>query len=148
MPFPLIKIGALFIRTLSKPVAKSLKSYVATHPITANHIGKLGQMNHRFWTEVTIRSAGHKGLRIKPLDEATALSQGADAFSEIFVFSVAGVCIVAELGRNHIIKKKDEEIAHQKYILKENEMIARLNTIDRKLNLIEKKQRGFRESLL
>lgn len=32
MPLPLIKLGALFVKTLSKPLANAIKRNVKTHP--------------------------------------------------------------------------------------------------------------------
>ena len=38
MPLPLIKLGSLFVKTLSKPLANAIKRNVKTHPRLSNGI--------------------------------------------------------------------------------------------------------------
>jgi optic atrophy 3 protein len=144
-PVYAVKIGYLFLRTLSKPVAKTLKSYIATHPSYTKYIVGLGQFSHRFWAQVEIRSAGHKGLRIKPLEEAAALGQGAEAFAELFVFTVAGLTIVAEITRNDYIKRQDDENARLKVESDEKQLADMLIAIENKLMKIETSQRRLKD---
>lgn len=147
MPLPLVKIGYLALRSFSKPVAKSLKVFLSTHPISATYIAELGQFSHRFWAQVTIRAAGHKGLRIKPLEHDIALSQGADAFSELFVFSVAGLCIVTEVVRNDMHKKHDEEVERAKIEEQENQLKDMLTKVEERLTSMETSQSKLKELL-
>jgi hypothetical protein len=42
-----IKLGTLLLKTLSKPLAKSLKARITTHPALSKRTEEIGQMTHQ-----------------------------------------------------------------------------------------------------
>lgn len=141
----LIKLGSLLVKTLSKPIAKGLKGRLTNHPVMTERCIKVGQMSHQFWSWITIRASGHVGLRVKALDDATALNTGAETISEIFIFSVAGICIVSEMARSDWVKTRDAEAKKRKEKEKEKELSDALNGIRMKLDEIEAAQAKLSE---
>ncbi len=135
-----IKLGSLLVKTLSKPIAKGLKARLTNHPKMTEYCARVGQTSHLFWSIITIRAAGHVGLRVKPLDDASALNLGAETISEIFIFSVAGTCIILELARSDAVKARDAKAKRLKEEEKDAASARLLNDIELKLKQIELKQ--------
>jgi optic atrophy 3 protein len=135
---PLVKLTTLAIKTLSKPLAKSLKARIANHAKLTEYCIAVGQGVHKFWSTVTIRAAGHIGLKIKPLEESAALNQGAEFVSEVFIFSVAGACVVLEMTLSDAKKAKDSEKKKQQQLEKEAALQATFESIHHRLTEIEK----------
>jgi hypothetical protein len=88
-PIPLLKIGGLLIRTLSKPLANQMKSWVKTNEPFANFCCYIGQQTHQVLSILNIRAAGLKVVSVKPLPREEAVADGVGYASEVFVFSVA-----------------------------------------------------------
>ena len=141
----LIKFYSLTIRTLSKPVSKSIKNLCMDSPKLSARCVVIGQTTHRWWSLLTIRAAGQKvnfgKMRIKSLDEAEALNRGSDVIAETFVFAVAGICISAEVIRNNWVKAKENEAKAAKAKAKEEEWAAMIDRLDQRLQEIEAQQK-------
>lgn len=88
-----VKIGQLVIRTLAKPIANQLKSQAANHETFRKACIGLAQFMHR--SEITLRSnlIGGTHQKVRPLNDAKAVANGANAISEGFLFAVAAVSI-------------------------------------------------------
>jgi len=69
MALPLVKLGALFVRQLAKPVATRVKSLAAEHRIFRKGCVAFAQGWHRMQVQVALRTRGHTPSRIVPLDE-------------------------------------------------------------------------------
>ena len=132
-----IKLGTLLLKTLSKPLSKSLKTRLTTHPKATAWTVSVGQFTHQVWSKITIAAAGHKSLRVKPLDEATALSQGAEFLSEGFVFGVAGAAVLFEMNRADAIKAADGAKKKAVEQAKDDQMLKRLESIECRLCELE-----------
>jgi hypothetical protein len=87
-----------------------------------------------------IRAAGHKGLRIKPLDDATAFNQGAEVISEAFIFSIAGGLVCLEVIKSEILKIKDAESKKRKEEAKQTKLAETFRKIEERLSRIESDQ--------
>lgn len=130
-----LKMFSLAVKTLAKPVATVMKSRLVESSQTSSTYVYVGQFSHQVWSKLQIRAAGHQGkLKIKPLDDATALKDGVDVLSEAFVFLVAGTCLGLEVSNNMKAKadaanaKKEEDSRKQ---MDRDEQIASIN---RRLN--------------
>ena len=64
---PLLKFGALAIRTLSKPVANAIKRRSTNHPRFRASCIAFAQFWHRMEVNWSIRLLGHEAKQIKPL---------------------------------------------------------------------------------
>lgn len=123
-PFPFIKVFTLALKTLSKPVAKTLKSRaVSTETgLLRSLCVTAGQGSHRANKVVELLVAGQefkKMAKLKPLDELKALNSGGDVIAESFVFLVAcgalGIEYVksAEKDKIKAAKAKAADEAHE-----------------------------------
>lgn len=134
MVLPLVKLGSLAFRTLSKPIAARLKYNAGIHPKFRGLIIGIAQANHRFTTNMQRRLYGRAtDIHIRPLNEEKAIQAAADLLGELFVFSVAGAAIIYEVQRSarsearkeearrleiEEIKKREEQLALEVQIMK------------------------------
>lgn len=136
---PLIKIGYLFIRTISKPISSMIKRQAREHPMFRKVCTRSAQLYHRIdvrmrrklalktnTKKITINSTNNDidanvqalEAEIKPLDEQKAIDLGAEFIGEAVVFGIAGILLVleaarshrAEIGRRRLIEEKFEQL--------------------------------------
>lgn len=90
MSFPLFKLGALAIKTISKPISKALVEYVAEHPRLRSICAQYGQIHHNMTSRIKIRGAGHVVTDIKPLNEVRLSQnlQGLLKFSKKYIYII------------------------------------------------------------
>ena len=112
-----VKIVSLAIRTIAKPIATQIKSQAAQHDAFKKMCISLAQFLHR--TESRLRMnllpGNSEHVKIRPLNDAKAISNGANAISEGFLFLVAALIILGESyrgsrSRAHERDKTEEEI--------------------------------------
>ncbi|PHT35733.1 hypothetical protein CQW23_23433 [Capsicum baccatum] len=114
MVLPLIKLGTLALRTLSKPIAARLKKEAGIHPKFRSFIISIAQANHRMTTTMQRRIYGHAtDVGIRPLNEEKAIQSAVDLLGEFFVFSVAVAALVFEVQRSARSEAKKEELRRQ-----------------------------------
>ncbi|KAK6917614.1 Optic atrophy 3-like, partial [Dillenia turbinata] len=89
MVLPLVKLGTLVLKTLSKPIATNLKQQAGKHPKFRQIIVDIAQANHRFTTTLQRRIYGHAtDVEIHPLNGEKAVQAAVDLIGEVFIFSV------------------------------------------------------------
>ncbi|EPZ32121.1 Optic atrophy 3-like domain-containing protein [Rozella allomycis CSF55] len=100
MSIPLVKLGYLFLRTISKPIASFMKSEAKRRPAFRSACIQVAESYHQM--EARMRSKLHDKApeRIRPLDEERAINVGANFIGEFIIFSVAGLVVVLESTRN------------------------------------------------
>ncbi|XP_048564545.1 OPA3-like protein [Triticum urartu] len=134
MVLPLMKLGLLAFRTLSKPVANKLKRNAGIHPRFRGFIIDVAQANHRLATNMQRRLIGRAtDIHIRPLNEEKAIQAATDLLGELFIFSVACGAIIFEVHRSgksearkeearkkalEEIKEKMEELEREKQMMK------------------------------
>ena len=97
---PILKLFFLGVKQLAKPVAGFIKNRAKNSPAFKEHVINAAQLWHR----VNVRasqaasnaSAESRALRIKPLDEATAVSTFTDILGEGVIYFIAAVALVVE----------------------------------------------------
>lgn len=109
--FPALKLGVLFIKQISKPLAQMLVSQAKNHPVFRTYfIIPPAQFYH--WAEVKAKmylmNLG-KPTKVAKLNEAMAIELGASLMGEVIIFSVAGGCLVLEYSRQVAKEAKKEE---------------------------------------
>ncbi|KAE8805441.1 OPA3-like protein [Hordeum vulgare] len=134
MVLPLMKLGLLAFRTLSKPVANKLKRNAGIHPRFRGFIIDVAQVtfrqsiphiinspaplillsgstaNHRLATNMQRRLIGRAtDIHIRPLNEEKAIQAATDLLGELFVFSVACGAIIFEVHRSGKSEARKEE---------------------------------------
>uniref|UniRef100_A0A2P2JCQ9 OPA3-like protein n=1 Tax=Rhizophora mucronata TaxID=61149 RepID=A0A2P2JCQ9_RHIMU len=114
MILPVVKLGTLALKTISKPIANRLKMEAGLHPRFRQYIVNLAQANHQFTTKLQRRIYGHESnVAIRPLNEERAVQSAADLLGELFVFMVAGAAVVFEVQRSARSEARKEEIRKQ-----------------------------------
>ncbi|XP_014480217.1 PREDICTED: optic atrophy 3 protein homolog [Dinoponera quadriceps] len=110
--FPVLKLSVLFVKQISKPLAKVLVSQAKnSHVFRTYVIIPPAQFYH--WLEVKtkmyVMNLG-KPTKVAKLNEAMAIELGASLLSEIIIFGVAGGCLMLEYSRQTAKEAKKEEI--------------------------------------
>lgn len=110
--FPALKLGVLFIKQISKPLAKFLVNQAKSHPIFRTYfIVPPAQFYH--WAEVKakmyIMNLG-KPTKVAKLNETMAIELGASLIGELIIFGIAGGCVILEYNRQVTKEAKKEEI--------------------------------------
>ena len=99
--FPLIKLGSLALRQISKPLANHLKERAKnSHFFRTKICMPPAQFYH--WCEVNVKARllnlGSPKEVVK-LNEQAAIDLGAELIGDIFIFSVGAFAVVAEYTR-------------------------------------------------
>ncbi|XP_022659470.1 optic atrophy 3 protein homolog isoform X2 [Varroa jacobsoni] len=115
--FPLAKLGALFLKQLSKPLANKLKIRAKNSPFFRRWVCMPpAQFYH--WCEVKIKvrilNLG-KPSAVKPLNEREAIDLGAELLGEAIIFAVAAGTITAEYLRQSRNERAKEETKEDRY---------------------------------
>ncbi|KAF3430846.1 hypothetical protein E2986_08842 [Frieseomelitta varia] len=122
--FPALKLGVLFVKQISKPIAKFLVNQAKNHPVFRTYfIIPPAQFYH--WAEV---NAKIKPTKVAKLNETMAIELGANLMGEVIIFSVAGGCLILEYNRQVAKEAKKEEARLQQIQLFTND-IKNLNQI-------------------
>ncbi|XP_003707359.1 optic atrophy 3 protein homolog [Megachile rotundata] len=128
--FPALKLGVLFVKQISKPLAKFLVNQAKNHPVFRTYfIIPPAQFYH--WAEVKAKmylmNLG-KPTKVAKLNEAMAIELGANLMGEVIIFSVAGGCLILEYNRQ-VAKETKKEEARLAQIQKFKDDIESLNRI-------------------
>ncbi len=96
------KLFSLAMKTMSKPLVSSFKSYATSNNMFKRACISTGQFMHRLEKGFAGRTRlGLPGApKILPLSEERALETGASMLSEFILFSIAGGLLVWENRRN------------------------------------------------
>lgn len=130
-----VKAFSLVLKTVSKPIAKSLKSFVVSQPELKKTCISMAQKINVLYSYVvleapipkptTVVGKNGKGIAIttrgrnkssasssiKPLSDDVALTNGAELVSEIFLFSVAGGLVYWEAEKSNEREREKKKIA-------------------------------------
>uniref|UniRef100_A0A0D9YF26 SnoaL-like domain-containing protein n=1 Tax=Oryza glumipatula TaxID=40148 RepID=A0A0D9YF26_9ORYZ len=141
MVLPLVKLGSLAFRTLSKPIAARLKHNAGIHPKFRGFIIGLAQVNHRFTTNMQRRLYGRAtDIHIRPLNEEKAIQAAADLLGELFV---AGTAIIYEVQRSARAEARKEEIRKQEIEARKQrieELASEVQMMKKRISEIERQQ--------
>lgn len=128
--FPALKLGVLFVKQISKPLAKFIVNQAKNHPVFRTYfIIPPAQFYH--WAEVKskmyLMNLG-KPTKVAKLNENMAIELGASLMGEVIIFSVAGGCLILEYNRQ-VAKEAKKEEARLQQIQKFTNDIDQLNTL-------------------
>nr|CCA22043.1 conserved hypothetical protein [Albugo laibachii Nc14] len=127
---PMIKVGGLIIRTLTKPLAKAVKTRSKLHPFLNQFCHAIGQQQHRYLIHLHMSFRGVPKFVIKDLPPDQAVEQGADLIGEIIIFSVAIAVASFEYHRSSTKAKVKEEFEEQEKQQTEEEMEKRFERLE------------------
>jgi PREDICTED: similar to ENSANGP00000017479 len=100
-PFPIIKLGVLAVRQISKPLAKRIQIKAKTSPVLRSYLClPIAQFYHRLEVTIKLRLLNiNKPKQIQKLNEAEAIELGAELLGEFIIFGVAAMTITLEYMR-------------------------------------------------
>ncbi|GAB5591508.1 hypothetical protein Unana1_06408 [Umbelopsis nana] len=124
-----LKLGALLVRTLAKPVANSIKTQAKQHASFREFCISVAQISHRMEMNMKMKFLGYRKEVIRPLNDTKAIEAGANFLSESFIFGVAASIILAENWRSRASAKN------------------RRNQVDESLEKLEMETNSLRESI-
>ncbi|KAJ0971150.1 hypothetical protein J5N97_019109 [Dioscorea zingiberensis] len=146
MVLPLVKLGSLAVKTLSKPIAYRLKKEAGNYPKFRLFIISIAQANHRFSTSLQRRlNSRATNTEIRPLDEEKAVQAAADLLGEVFVFLVGGAVVIFEVQRSARSESRKEEARKQELQVlkqKEEDLVREVEELKQKIHEIETLARG------
>nr|GMD93118.1 OPA3-like protein [Ipomoea batatas] len=146
MVLPLLKLGTLALKTLSKPVAARLKKEAGRHPKFRNFIVGIAQANHRITTTMQRRIYGHAtDVEIRPLNEEKAVQSAVDLLGELFIFSVGVAALIFEVQRSSRSEAKKEEFRRKEMEavrLREDELAREIEALKHQIQELEQLARG------
>lgn len=140
--FPLIKLGALAIRQISKPLANHLKTRAKnSHFFRTKICMPPAQFYH--WCEVKVKSRLlnlGSPKEVVRLNEQAAIDLGSELLGDTFMFTVAAVALVAEYTRQS--RKVAEEKAalesrFQQIEGKNSDILVKLNSLEESLSKLQ-----------
>lgn len=95
-----VKLGTLLIRQVTRPVANVLKAQAKQHDKFKRICVGVAQKMHRVDAKLRTRlTPGNQEIKVRPLNDARAVENGATWLSEAFVFGVTGSVVVWETVR-------------------------------------------------
>ncbi|CDK26525.1 unnamed protein product [Kuraishia capsulata CBS 1993] len=94
------KLATLFVRTVAKPIAATLKVEAKQYPMFKKVCVNVAQNMHILDTRLRMKLLGKKNVTVRPLNENKAIESGASFLSEAFIFSVASSAILYESYRS------------------------------------------------
>lgn len=140
---PLAQLGYLFVRTVAKPVATTIKNRMKKHPSFKKGCVQMAQAYHRWERRMKVHLMGIKLANVQPLSEEKAIELGANMLSETILFSVAGALIYVDFARRSA-KDKEKESSKLEILLT---LQRELDTLRQSLLLMEHEQQKFREHI-
>ncbi|ESN91774.1 hypothetical protein HELRODRAFT_70587 [Helobdella robusta] len=101
MPFPMIKLGYLAVKQISKPLANYIKKKAKTTPFLRNKLLlPPAQFYHKMDTTIKMKMLGlGKVSSVKPLNEDVAVDLAADMLGEAVIFGIATALLFLEYKR-------------------------------------------------
>ncbi|XP_043911191.1 optic atrophy 3 protein [Protopterus annectens] len=148
--FPIAKLLYLGIRQLSKPVANRIKAGARRSEFFKTYVClPPAQLYHWIEMRAKMRIMGFKGAVIKPMNEEAAAELGAELLGETIIFTIGGVCLIAEYSRQSFnTKKKEEELNNKLLYLNQEltELSSTVETLDtqvREMKRLQLAQPGF-----
>lgn len=69
MVLPLVKVGILVIKQVTKPVAGQIKVFATNHPVFRKYCIQFAQFYNASEVRLTMRLRGHTVQEVKPLEE-------------------------------------------------------------------------------
>ncbi|XP_062095797.1 OPA3-like protein [Humulus lupulus] len=146
MVFPLVKLGTLILKTVSKPIASRIKQQAGLHPSFRQLIINMAQKNHQITTQMQRRIYGHAtDVEIRPLNEEKAVQAAVDLIGEVFVFTVAGIALIFEVQRSARSEARKEEIRKQELEAmkqRDDDLLREVESLRRKLEELEQLSKG------
>jgi len=157
--FPLLKLGTLLLKVVTKPIANQIKEQAQTHPGLRQACVRLGRGINQVTTRLSYISQNMRpdvGEIKFVLDEQQAVRRAAEVLSETFVFTVFGAVVLAQyqVAKNEEeTHKKEAEEMRDALEFQIEQILAEVKYLQRrvaeqnsKIEVLEKKDRSVERS--
>ncbi|OQS05166.1 hypothetical protein THRCLA_20703 [Thraustotheca clavata] len=137
---PLFKVGGLFLRALTKPVAKQLKQSAKTKPWLNSICGRVGQYGHVVTVRIQMSMQGQihwKSIQIKDLPADQAVDKGSEFLGEALIFSVAVMVAWYEYDRSSRSSKEKELKANEREFQRQQQIELRFRNLEHSMREME-----------
>ena len=104
---PLLKLSALLVKTISKPVGMFFKAQAQKHAKLSLIFEGVGQKMHYVQSRINVFASGYKFVGVKPLPAEQALNDGVGTMSEMLVMSISATIVIYEYQKS-VIKDRDK----------------------------------------
>lgn len=126
--FPLIKLGAMAVRQIAKPLANIIKNRARASPFFRDYVCMPpAQLYH--WMDVNVKmrmlNLG-KPREVRKLDQNAAIDLGADLLGEIVVYGVGVITVVSE----YVRQSNNSAIAKAELEAKWNDIESRIAALE------------------
>ena len=133
---PLIKLGYLLVRTVSRPVANLLLRHSkASAPFRAvcirfaqachrSEVRLTRALNRKSSTTSTSRTAVQPPPPIRPLDEQRAIDTGANFLAEALLFLLTGGILLLDSAQSSRTERARRHAIEQRFLLLEQQIAA------------------------
>lgn len=112
---PLLKLSALFVKTIAKPLTNQLQTATKTRPRLADFFASCGNAVNYVYSRSNVIAAGHKFVGVKPLPRDQAIADGVSILSETIVVGFStGVIIIDSMRSSRANAIKAEKAAEEK----------------------------------
>ena len=125
---PLIKLVSLTVKTISKPISKSIKANAKDNKYFRKVCIGTGNIKYRIGYYFN-RIVNNRPGEIRSIDENYAINTGSEILGEFVVYGTAVSILSWEYARNNEKKKKQEQVQND-----------RLLAIEQRLDLLERTQ--------
>lgn len=136
-PLPVIKLAAVLLKEVSKPLAAEIKRRAQEHAAAKRVAIVMG----RWWEGMSQRAEifvrGHRVKELKPINDAHALTVGADLISQSFLLSTAIGLIMLEYWRSSSASAKAAEVQREEKAVRRAAKEVRLAAIEAALARLE-----------
>ncbi|DAZ92982.1 TPA: hypothetical protein N0F65_004357 [Lagenidium giganteum] len=139
LQLPMIKLGGLIVRTLTKPLAKVVKSRSKVHPGLNAVCRRIGQHQHRMVFHFHMAFRGVSNYVVKDLPDDQAAEKGADFIGEMIIFSVAVIVASVEYTRSSAKTKEKDRIAQEMEQQAHQQLNDRFEALENKVIWLEAK---------
>lgn len=122
---PLIKLVALTVKTISKPISKVIKANAKDNRYFRKVCVSTGNVKYRIGYYFN-RIVNNRPGEIRSIDENYAINMGSEILGEVIVYGTAAGIVTWEFARNNEKKKKQEQVQND-----------RILAIEQRLDLLE-----------
>ncbi|CAB5195617.1 unnamed protein product [Rhizophagus irregularis] len=137
------KLASLLVRTISKPIANSIKNYSKSHPAFRQICINVAQATRRFEIKLDMNLLGQKTEKIRPLNDAKAVEMGANFLGEAIIFGVASSLIIWEQARSYKSSKDRQHQLDDKIEMLKDEISKLKESEDQMMNQIVKLKNDY-----
>lgn len=134
---PVTKLVGLLVKTFAKPLAKRIKSDIASFDTAKNIVMKIGRTEHKVESYMTIWSSGYRVKTIKKIKDEEALKTGAEFVGEGFVYTVSAGVIIFEYKRSARNAERKAEEKRERIRDSQRKLQAKLDTLDLRIKAVE-----------